>query len=97
MSTRVENINKELIEWAIIRNGNSLEDFYAQNPMVESWIKGEKFPTVKQLENFTHKVHVPFGYMFLPQPPNETIPLSFLELGKIAQTKLALMYFIQFR
>ena len=42
MSTRVENINKELIEWAIIRNGNSLEDFYAQNPMVESWIKGEK-------------------------------------------------------
>lgn len=93
MSTRVENINKELIEWAIIRNGNSLEDFYAQNPMIESWIKGEKFPTVKQLENFTHKVHVPFGYMFLPQPPNETIPLSFFRTGKNSTNKVSLNVF----
>jgi len=77
VSVRVENINKEIIEWAIIRNGNSLEEFYAQNPAVESWTKGEKFPTVKQLESFTHKVHVPFGYMFLPSPPEENIPLPF--------------------
>ena len=68
MSIRVENINKELIEWAIIRNGNSLEDFYAQNLNVESWIKGEKFPTVKQLENFTHKVHVPLDICFATTP-----------------------------
>ena len=77
MSTRIENINKEIIEWAIIRNGNSLEDFYEQNSNVESWIKGEKKPTVKQLESFTHKVHVPFGYMFLTHPPEENIPLPF--------------------
>lgn len=77
MSTRIENINKEIIEWAIIRNGNSLEDFYNQNSIVESWIKGEKKPTVKQLENFTHKVHVPFGYMFLTHPPEENISLPF--------------------
>lgn len=93
MSTRVENINKELIEWAIIRNGNSPEDFYAQNPNVESWIKGEKFPTVKQLESFTHKVHVPFGYMFLPQPPNETIPLPFFRTGKTSTNKVSLNVF----
>ncbi len=49
VSTRVENINKEIIEWAIIRNGNSLKDFYSENTNVEKWIKGEKFPTVKQL------------------------------------------------
>ena len=90
MSTRVENINKEIIEWAIIRNGNSLEEFYAQNPNVESWIKGEKNPTVKQLENFTHKVHVPFGYMFLPKPPNETIPLPFFRTGKKNTNKVSL-------
>ena len=93
MSTRVENINKELIEWAIIRNGNSLDEFYAQNPTVESWINGEKFPTVKQLENFTHKVHVPFGYMFLPQPPNETIPLPFFRTGKNSTNKVSLNVF----
>ena len=77
MSTRVKNINKHILEWAIIRNGNSLEEFYAKNPDVELWAKGEKHPTVKQLENFTHKVHVPFGYMFLPTPPEEKIPLPF--------------------
>lgn len=93
MSTRVENINKELIEWAIIRNGNSLEEFYAQNPSVESWIKGEKLPTVKQLETFTHKVHVPFGYMFLPQPPNETIPLPFFRTGKKSTNSVSLNVF----
>ncbi len=93
MSTRVENINKELIEWAIIRNGNSLDEFYAQNPTVESWINGEKFPTVKQLENFTHKVQVSFGYMFLPQPPNETIPLPFFRTGKNSTNNVSLNVF----
>ena len=83
MSTRVENINKNIIEWAIVRNGNSLGDFYEQNPNVESWVKGEKKPTVKQLEDFTHKVHVPFGYMFLENPPIENIPLPFFRTANI--------------
>lgn len=86
MSTRVENINKKIIEWAIIRNGNNLADFYAQNPNVEMWIKGEKMPTVKQLEDFTHKVHVPFGYMFLSNPPEENIPLPFFRTGSNHKT-----------
>lgn len=98
MSTRVENFNKQLIEWAIIRNGNSLADFYAQNPDVASWIKGEKFPTVKQLENFTHKVHVPFGYMFLAKPPHEDIPLPFFRTASklpVKQVSLNVFHAIQ--
>lgn len=94
MSTRVENINKELIEWAIIRNGNDLQEFYVQNPTIESWTKGEKFPTVKQLESFTHKVHVPFGYMFLPKPPQEEIPLPFFRsANKFPTNKVSLNVF----
>lgn len=98
MSTRVENFNKQLIEWAIIRNGNRLADFYAQNPDVASWIKGEKFPTVKQLENFTHKVHVPFGYMFLAKPPHEDIPLPFFRTASklpVKQVSLNVFHAIQ--
>jgi Zn-dependent peptidase ImmA (M78 family) len=86
MSTRVENINKNIIEWAIVRNGNSIEEFYVQNPNVESWVKEDKNPTVKQLEDFTHKVHVPFGYMFLENPPVENIPLPFFRTGSINET-----------
>lgn len=83
MNIRVENINKNIIEWAIVRNGNSLNDFYEQNPNIESWVKGEKNPTVKQLEDFTHKVHVPFGYMFLENPPIENIPLPFFRTANV--------------
>lgn len=86
MSTRVENINKNIIEWAIVRNGNSIEEFYVQNPNVESWVKEDKNPTVKQLEDFTHKVHVPFGYMFLENPPIENIPLPFFRTASINET-----------
>ena len=34
MATRIENINSEIINWAITRAGNSLEEFYADNPDV---------------------------------------------------------------
>jgi len=79
---RLENINSEILEWAITRAGNELEDFLISNPKVKEWINREKFPTLKQLEKFTQKVHVPFGYMFLQSPPNEDIPIPFFRTGK---------------
>ena len=36
-----------------------------------------KKPTVKQLEDFSKKVHLPFGYLFLPKPPEESLPIPF--------------------
>ncbi|MEA5405367.1 ImmA/IrrE family metallo-endopeptidase [Arcicella sp. DC2W] len=93
MSTRVENINSEIIEWAIRRNGMEPEEFYAQNPKVQKWINKEVFPTVKQLEDFTHKVHVPFGYLFLPQPPNEKIDIPFFRTGNNISNKVSLNVF----
>lgn len=90
MATRIENINSEIINWAIIRAGNNLEDFYQKYPHVEKWIKGSKKPTIKQLEDFTHKVHVPFGYMFLSQPPKESVPIPFFRTGKKKNDKVSL-------
>lgn len=91
MITRVENINKEIIEWAIIRYGKSLEEFYDQNPDVVNWVKGDKLPTVNQLEEFTHKVHVPFGYMFFPTPPDEITPIPFFRtLNQTSTRKVSL-------
>jgi Zn-dependent peptidase ImmA (M78 family) len=93
MSTRVENINSEIIEWAIRRNGMEPEEFYAQNPKVQKWINKEVFPTVKQLEDFTHKVHVPFGYLFLSHPPNEKIDIPFFRTGSNIRNKVSLNVF----
>lgn len=90
MATRIENINSDIINWAITRAGNNLEEFYQKNPSVEDWIKGNKKPTIKQLEDFTHKVHVPFGYMFLNKPPKEDIPIPFFRAGKSKNDKVSL-------
>lgn len=90
MATRIENINSEILNWAITRAGNDLEEFYAANPNVLEWIKGEKKPTIKQLENFTHKVHVPFGYMFMKEPPSEKLPIPFFRTGAAPRDKVSL-------
>lgn len=90
MATRIENINSDIINWAITRAGNNLEEFYQKNPNVEDWIKGNKKPTIKQLEDFTHKVHVPFGYMFFNKPPKEDIPIPFFRTGKSKYDKVSL-------
>ena len=36
---------------------------------------GETLPTLKQVEDFAHAVHVPVGYLFLPAPPDEPLPI----------------------
>lgn len=90
MSTRIENINSQIVNWAITRAGNSLDEFYQKNPHVTEWIEGTKKPTIKQLEDFTHKVHVPFGYMFLNEPPKEDIPIPFFRTGKAPRDKVSL-------
>lgn len=76
MRTEV-NINSDMIAWAITRAGHDLNDFLNINPKVADWIEDKKKPTVKQLEKFSHKVHIPFGYLFLNNPPKEDLPIPF--------------------
>ncbi len=83
MNVRVENINRDLIEWAILRAGLVPADFYVDNPSVEKWAEGKLYPTVKQLEDFTKKVYMPFGYMFLNEPPLEEMPIPFFRSGTV--------------
>jgi len=76
MKTEI-NINANILEWAISRAGFNFNDFVAILPNVQEWIIGQKKPTVKQLESFSKKVHLPFGYLFLSSPPQEELPIPF--------------------
>lgn len=76
MTTEV-NINAGMITWAIARAGFELHEFTDKTPKVLDWIEGKKKPTFKQLEDFSKKVHLPFGYLFLPEPPKEKLPFPF--------------------
>lgn len=79
-----------MLSWAIDRAGYQLDEFAQKFPKILDWLNGEKKPTVKQLEDFSHRVHLPFGYLFLPEPPVEKIPIPFFRTGKAAATKVSL-------
>jgi len=77
-------VRENIITWALARAGYDLTKFSLKYPAlkVERWLQGEKQPTVKQLEDFSKKVHIPFGYLFLQEPPNEEIDFPFFRSGQ---------------
>lgn len=76
MKTEVD-INIDMLTWAISRAGHDIDEFTTKTPKVVDWIEGKKKPTIKQLEAFSKKVYLPFGYLFLPKPPEEKLPIPF--------------------
>lgn len=76
------NINQSIIRWAIERAGYELNEFAKKFPKVLDWLEDKKKPTLKQLEAFSHKAYVPFGYLFLQSPPEEHLPIPFFRTGK---------------
>jgi len=71
------NINNDILVWAIERAGSNIDEVSRKIPSFSSWLTGKKKPTLKQLETFSQKVHLPFGYLFLETPPDEKLPIPF--------------------
>lgn len=71
------NIKPDLIHWAISRAGYEQREFLEQFPRAKGWLEEEKSPTLPQLRDFAKKAHVPFGYLFLQEPPKEVLPIPF--------------------
>ena len=73
--TRVA-VRPELVRWARERAGHDdVEELIGRFPKLAEWEAGDAQPTLKQLEAFAHAVHVPFGYLFLADPPDEKLPI----------------------
>ncbi|MBS1615872.1 MAG: ImmA/IrrE family metallo-endopeptidase [Bacteroidetes bacterium] len=83
MSATVK-INPRMLYWAISRAGIAVEDLTTALPKLPAWLAAEAQPTVKQLETFSKKVHLPFGYLLLPEPPKEHLPFTYFRQGKAA-------------
>lgn len=73
------NINPEILVWARERLGFSVSEFARKLGKTEErlmeWEDGFRPLTFKQAMDFASKAHIPFGYLFLTQPPIEDLPL----------------------
>ncbi len=74
MSIRVP-INPDLLHWALERAGVNADALAKKFPKLDDWLAGELAPTLKQLEAFANVTHTAIGLLFLPQPPEERLPI----------------------
>ncbi len=72
-------VNPEILIWARNRSGLSLSVLAKKLSVpvdkVSSWEKGEAKPTFRQAQKIAATTHTPFGYLFLPSPPEETLSI----------------------
>lgn len=64
-----------MLVWARKRSGQQASDFARRFPKLQQWESGELAPTMRQLEDFAKATHTPVGFLFLPEPPVEEVPL----------------------
>lgn len=77
MSTAL--INPEILRWAVERAHVS-DDMLAKSAGIRqdklrTWLGGEARPTFRQAQRLAHALKVPFGYLFLAEPPDEELPI----------------------
>ncbi|MCL0081050.1 ImmA/IrrE family metallo-endopeptidase [Peptococcaceae bacterium] len=70
-------VNSNVLNWAIERSGKTLSDLEHKFPKIYDWITDENQPTFHQLENFAKATLTPFGFFFLEEPPEESLPIPF--------------------
>lgn len=69
------DVKPEMLKWACERAGARGVALRETVPQIADWIEGKQRPTLRQLEQFANKVNVSVGYLFLPAPPNEDVPI----------------------
>ena len=68
-------VKPELLRWARHRAGLGRNEFPARFKKLPEWETGRLQPTLRQLEEFARKVHVPVGTLLLDEPPEESVPI----------------------
>jgi len=72
--TRVA-VEPALLRWARTRAGRTVEDLARRFPKLEQWESRQVTPTLRQLEDYAKATNAPFGYLLLPHPPEEQLPV----------------------
>ncbi len=72
-------INTEMLIWARERSGLAVSEFARKCDVTQEklyqWESGQLPLTFNQAMLYAEKAHVPFGYLFLSQPPIDNLPI----------------------
>jgi len=68
-------VNPKMLIWARERAGLDIPTLAKRFPKLARWETGELQPTLRQLEDFARAVYIPIGYLFLPEPLQEYLPI----------------------
>lgn len=66
-------VNKDIYIWAIEESQIAYDEIKFRFHKIEEWISQDSYPTFRQLEDLASFLKVPFGYMFLENPPKTNI------------------------
>ena len=73
-------VTPRLLTWARQRRGVDLSDLAStlnvKPEAVSAWESGEQRPTLRQAQRFARSLYVPFGYLYLSEPPVEELPIA---------------------
>ncbi len=67
-------VKSDLISWARERSGLTINALVKRFPKFRDWERGEAL-TLRQLEALAKTTSTPLGYFFLPEPPEEKLPI----------------------
>src|SRR5687767_2437569 len=78
-------INSKVFHWALKRSDLTIDDiaehFSLEKDKVKNWGL-EECPTFRQAQTLAQKLHIPFGFLFLTEPPSEDLPIPDLRTLK---------------
>ena len=67
--------NPTMLRWARERSGLDVGVLLSRFPALDKWESRELLPTLKQLERYARATLTPVGFLFLPEPPIERVPI----------------------
>jgi len=73
-TVRVE-VKPELLRWARERAHLEVGALERAFPKLAEWERQETLPTLKQLQQYAKRTRAPLGFFFLPEPPDEPVPI----------------------
>jgi Zn-dependent peptidase ImmA (M78 family)/transcriptional regulator with XRE-family HTH domain len=80
MDTIKAAVTPNLLSWARRRRGvdaSVLAKKLGVSPeAVAAWERGDQMPTFPQARRFARALYIPFGYLYLREPPVERVPLA---------------------